>query len=170
MCCSKHQAETRPGGPRTSMLRSTNWQVWMRASGPVHLRTPLYHSRAGPSFPQPRAHPSALCLPPIRGSWGVAPARASLDRGLGAHETCPVSSNSLDSPPKTQCGFISALRQQCFNMPLLSSSNLIPRAGTKSFLDPLRPFTFFPPISNSHLADLDHPCICMTIANSPTRA
>lgn len=42
--------------------------------------------------------------------------------------------------------------------------------GDKEFLEILRPFTFYSPISNSHLTDLDHPCMRMTIASSPTRA
>lgn len=127
----KHQAETRPSGPRVVAVSTTNWQVWTRS---LKARAPLNPTtEMAQASPNPGPHPSALRLASSRGSWGVAPARASLDRGLGAHETCPVSSNSLDSPRRARWGFISALRQQCFNMPLLSSSNLISRAGTKSF-------------------------------------
>lgn len=93
------------------------------------------HYKAGPSFPQPRAPSFSLAPRFLRGmragAWPLL-ARASTEAWALTKRALSQATAST-AREGLQCGFILALRQQCFNMPLLSSSNLISRAGTTSF-------------------------------------
>ncbi|KAH8750199.1 hypothetical protein F5883DRAFT_226896 [Diaporthe sp. PMI_573] len=177
LCASygKHQAETRPAGPRTftvSMVKCLD--AWVRPFPARALEEPP-PSELAQAFPQPRGPSFSLAASPPQGvlhrsSWSVPPARASLGLRLGPSRNVPCLKEQPRQPARDTMRFHFSTGTAMFQHvpPVLFQSQCLGR-GAKGFSTFFVLSSFIPRSQVPIPPVLDHPCMRMITASSSTR-